>query len=93
VASPEYRTAKCDATAWLKGLWLSRPKLGGEMVLHARCYFPDKRKRDAGNYRKLITDVMSSVVYTDDSQLISETWERAGFDKVSPRIEITLRSA
>jgi len=90
VASPEYRAAKLDATAWLKRLWLSRPQLAGEMVLHARCFFPDRRKRDAGNYRKLITDALTGVVYSDDSQLVSETWERAGFDKDYPRIEVTL---
>jgi Holliday junction resolvase RusA-like endonuclease len=93
VASPEYRTAKAEATAWLTGLWLTRPKLTGEMTLYARCWFPDHRKRDAGNYRKLITDALTGVVYADDSQLVSETWERAGFDKVSPRIEVTLRAS
>jgi Holliday junction resolvase RusA-like endonuclease len=93
VASPEYRTAKNDAVLYLMALWCSRQKLDGDMVLHARCFFPDKRKRDAGNYRKLITDALSGVVYADDSQLVSETWERAGFDKQSPRIEVTLRPA
>jgi Holliday junction resolvase RusA-like endonuclease len=93
VASSEYRNAKRAAVGWLTVLWRSRPQLTGDMVLHARCFFPDKRKRDAGNYRKLITDALSGVVYADDSQLVSETWERAGFDKQSPRIEVTLRPA
>ena len=90
VASPQYRRAKQHAAAWLRGYWGARARVSGDLVLHARCFFPDRRKRDAGNYRKLITDALSGVVYADDSQLVSETWERAGFDRDRPRIEVTI---
>ena len=93
VASPEYRRTKRHAELFLKGLWGARDRLVGDMALHARCWFPDRRKRDAGNYRKLITDALSGLVYADDSQLVRETWERAGFDKERPRVEITLEVA
>lgn len=90
MASPEYRRSKQHAAAWVRGYWGARGKMVGDLVLHARCWFPDKRKRDAGNYRKLITDTLSGIVYTDDSQLVCETWERVGFDKERPRIEISI---
>lgn len=90
VASPEYRTAKRHAEVFLAAMWGPSAKLTGDIRLHAACWFPDKRKRDAGNYRKLITDALSGIVYADDSQLVSETWERAGFDKDHPSIIVTL---
>ena len=93
IASPEYREKKKLAEARLCAQWHHTPKLEGELKLHADCYFPDRRRRDAGNYRKLITDCLSGIAYADDSQLVSETWERAGLDRENPRIEITLEAA
>jgi Holliday junction resolvase RusA-like endonuclease len=90
--SPEYRAAKEQAEWEIKRQWRI-PALKGDVILHAKAYFPNKRKRDAGNYRKLITDAMSGICYADDSQLRSETWERAGFTKDEARIEITLEAA
>lgn len=93
IASHEYRERKEMAETFLCAAWHGKPKLKGELKLHARCYFPDRRKRDAGNYRKLITDSLSGIAYTDDSQLVSETWEKISIDRENPRIEITLESA
>ena len=92
IMSPGYRAAKHAARVILSSQWRAA-MLTGELALHARCWFPDKRKRDAGNYRKLVTDCLTGVAYTDDSQLVSETWERAGFDRENPRIELTLTPA
>ena len=92
-ASPEYREKKEVAETLLCAQWHGKPKMEGELQLHAECFFPDRRKRDSGNYRKLITDSLSGIAYTDDSQLVSETWERAGIDRENPRIEITLENA
>lgn len=92
-ASPEYREKKAVAETLLCAQWHHTPKMIGNLRLHARCYFPDRRRRDSGNYRKMLTDSLSGIAYTDDSQLISETWERAGIDKENPRIEITIEEA
>lgn len=92
IASPEYREKKEVAETLLCAQWHGKGKMSGELALHAQCFFPDKRKRDAGNYRKLITDCLSGIAYDDDSQLISETWERKGIDREQPRIEITLEA-
>lgn len=90
VTSPSYRRKKQAAERTLMVQWKGRAKLMGPIVLHARCYFPDARKRDAGNYRKLVTDALSGIAYTDDAQLHRETWERAGVDHANPRIELTI---
>lgn len=90
IASPEYREKKEVAETLLCAQWHHTPKLEGDLKLHAMCYFPDRRKRDSGNYRKLITDSLSGIAYADDSQLVCETWERGEIDRDNPRIEITL---
>src|SRR4051812_13208226 len=92
-SSPEYREKKEVAETLLVAQWHGKAKLEGELTLRAQCYFPDHRKRDSGNYRKLITDSLSGIAYSDDSQLVSETWVRAGIDRENPRIEIILESA
>lgn len=89
ITAPEYRAAK-EAAEWvIKGQWRNE-KLRGGLVLVARCFFPDNRRRDAGNYRKLCTDAMSGICYDDDAQLESETWQKAGIDKTNPRVEISI---
>lgn len=93
ITSGEYRAKKLMAETSLKSQWRPDLPLRGRVFLVARCFFPDKRKRDAGNYRKLITDALSGIAYADDGQLHSETWERAGIDTKNPRIEITLEAA
>lgn len=92
ITSPEYRAAKEKAEWEIKRQWRV-PALSGSVILHAKAYFPNMRKRDVGNYRKLITDAMSGICYGDDAQLSSETWMRVGVSKDNPRIEITLEAA
>ena len=89
ITSPEYRSRKAQAEIEIMRQWRT-PQIKGDVALHARVFFPNKRKRDAGNYRKLITDAMTGICYGDDAQLSSETWQRAGITKDAPRIEITL---
>jgi Holliday junction resolvase RusA-like endonuclease len=86
ITSPQYRKAK-EAAQW-KG-----DPLAGDVKLHAKLYFPDRRKRDVGNYRKLVTDALKGIAYSDDSQIVSETWDRAGYDKSAPRAEIVVLAA
>lgn len=91
VATTEYRTKKAEAATLAVLQWGPARKLTGDIHLTARCYFPDKRRRDAGNYRKLITDALTGTCYTDDSQLACETWRRAGVvPKGEARIEVLI---
>lgn len=89
ITSPEYRQAKESATLSIRRQWKGS-KLAGPLQLVARCYFPDKRKRDSSNYAKMIEDAMSGIAYDDDSQIEDSRWIKAGYDKENPRIEITV---
>lgn len=89
ITAPGYRKAKEQAAALLALAWTGLP-LQGAVALHARVWFPDRRKRDAGNYRKLLTDALTGIAYADDAQLWRETWERAGVDPKNPRVELVI---
>lgn len=92
--SREYRSAK-EAVAILAMSCIrgQRPRFEGDVELVATLYEPDKRRRDPGNYRKLVTDALEGIAYHDDKQIVSETWKRGGVDKANPRLEITLEAA
>lgn len=90
--SSEYRRGKQQVAERAK-LWWRQEAIAEDVALVARFWFPDKRKRDAGNYRKLLTDALTGIVYADDSQVIDERCIRAGFDKADPRAEITITLA
>lgn len=89
ITAPDYRAAKAQAELRFRAQWRV-PMLEGDVALVARVWFPDRRKRDAGNYRKLLTDALTGIAYSDDSQLVRETWERAGIDRESPRVELEI---
>lgn len=90
ITAPAYRLAKRSAELTLKQQWGRRPKLHGPVELVAVAWFPDNRKRDAGNYRKLLGDALTGIAYADDGQVWSETWKRGGIDRANPRIELCL---
>lgn len=89
IAAPGYRKAKADAVTLLLALWRGAPH-AVPVELTARAFVPDARKRDVGNYRKLITDALTGIAYTDDSLVHREVWERAGIDRKNPRVELTI---
>lgn len=84
VLTSRYRTALAAA-----GLFAMRERarvglaapLTGALTLTARVWFPDRRRRDVGNLRKLLTDAMKGIWYVDDEQLWRETWERCGIER------------
>lgn len=87
--SPKYRTAK-QQIAQRAVLYWRRAQMIGDVHLLARFYFPDARKRDAGNYRKALTDALTGIVYTDDSQLAGEHYLKGAIDRERPRVEVTI---
>lgn len=91
ITSPPYRQAKESAELSIKRQWGSHVKLSGPLSLTARCWFPDRRKRDAMNLAKMVGDALSGIVYDDDSQIEDERWIKAGTDKENPRVEIVVR--
>lgn len=92
VLSREYRDTK-EAVALLAMGQIRGPRPAlpsGPVSLLAEMWFPDARKRDAANYRKLVTDALTGIAYGDDAQIHDERWVRAGIDRANPRIEITI---
>lgn len=90
ILSSRYRTAKRDASLLMRvgnapQLWAVPCRFA------AVVWFPDARKRDAGNLRKLLTDAAQhAFIIADDSWIHDERWTRGGIDRVNPRVEITI---
>lgn len=89
IAAPKYREAK-EATRLLAMGAFRGPLITVPCEVRGVAYFPDARKRDAGNYRKLITDALTGIAYLDDALLHREVWERGPIDRENPRIEVTV---
>lgn len=56
-------------------------------------YFPDKRRRDAANYNKVLLDAFSGVIYQDDKQIADNSRYDPDFvvyDDLFKKIEIKL---
>jgi Holliday junction resolvase RusA-like endonuclease len=72
---------------------ISRTICGDAQVsLEARFWRPDNRRRDVGNYMKLVEDALTGLVYDDDGQI--QTWAISdeGIDRADPRVEITVEA-
>lgn len=94
ITAPAYRDAKAAATLRLIEQWNARPRFAGFVQLTGTVFMPDRRKRDAGNYRKLLTDALTGVAYEDDSQLVREVWELGGIvPKEQARVELIVKAA
>lgn len=87
--SSDYRRAK-QQIAERARLWWRQPPTEADVFVWVRLWFPDRRKRDAGNYRKLVTDALTGIVYADDSQACDERQTKVGYDKANPRAEVTI---
>jgi Holliday junction resolvase RusA-like endonuclease len=94
ITAPAYRDAKAAATLLLIQQWARRERFTGAVALTGTVYMPDRRKRDAGNYRKLLTDALSGIAYDDDSQLVREVWLLGGVvHKDLARVELLVEAA
>lgn len=91
ITAPKYRAAKESATLLFLASWKG-DMLSGPVEVCGKAFFPDARKRDAGNYRKLLTDALTGIAYFDDQQVHREVWERGPIDRANPRLELTIRS-
>lgn len=63
------------------------PASSNNFVVGIIYYFPDRRVRDLDNYKKLIYDGISGIVWEDDKQL-EFAFSRKLIDKENPRIEV-----
>lgn len=83
----DYRAAKRDIQQ-RAALWWKQAPTEADVFVWLKLWFPDRRKRDPGNYRKLVTDALTGIVYADDSQASDERQTRVGYDKEHPRAEV-----
>jgi Holliday junction resolvase RusA-like endonuclease len=78
-----------EAYQWeAKSQWKGQP-LEGDIDVSITLYFGTKRRADLDNFNKLSLDALTGIVYLDDSQIAKLSIER-GYDKASPRIEVTV---
>ena len=68
----------------------NRPRHTGKVAVSLEFYQPDQRRRDCGNYVKLLEDALTSYAYADDSQIKRLTWEDCGVDRSNPRVELVI---
>jgi Holliday junction resolvase RusA-like endonuclease len=78
------RDYNIDARYQCRGLMLREP-----LSITVRFYFKDNRRRDVDNFKKLIFDALTGVVYADDSLIVAEHTYKA-VDREKPRVEITV---
>lgn len=89
----KYRTSLAVASMLAAQQWargghvMLRDKVALTVTLHE----PDKRRRDVGNYVKLIQDCLTRVAFVDDSQVDELRVVRGHVDRFTPRAEIEIR--
>lgn len=76
--------------AWLaRRQWKDKKILTDKVGYKMRIYFPDKRRRDMDNYKRILFDALIGIVYNDDSQIIEECTKKF-IDQAYPRIELDI---
>lgn len=83
----KYRDALSAASILALMQWRA-PALKTSVSLSVTLYEPDKRRRDIGNYVKLIADCLTRVAFVDDSQIDDLRLMRGALDRANPRAEI-----
>ena len=68
-------------TKWVK------PGIGEWMYLDLAFYFPDKRIRDSHNCLKILMDVLETIVYDNDYNVMPRI-QFVEYDKENPRVEM-----
>jgi Holliday junction resolvase RusA-like endonuclease len=74
--------------------WQAKQQYKGKLIdspmfVCIKTYHDNHRKNDWDNFHKLSMDALTGIVYTDDS-LIEQVMIDKKYDKLNPRIEITI---
>lgn len=88
-----YRNALSNASVLVLGQCRGeRPKFTGPVRATFDFFPPDRRRRDCGNFTKLVEDAMTGAVYEDDSQVHEHTVRKMNVDMVEPRVEVVVEA-
>lgn len=86
-----YRAALSNASVLVMGqVRGERPRFTGPVRVTFDFFPPDRRRRDCGNFTKLVEDAMTDIVYADDSQVHEHTVRKMYVDLVEPRVEVSV---
>lgn len=92
MTSQKYRKSKDAIGAEALAVVSRIPHFDDDASLELRATFwlPNARRTDVTNYAKGLLDALIGIVYRDDWQVVSSTWERAGIDRKNPRVILHL---
>jgi crossover junction endodeoxyribonuclease RusA len=62
----------------------------GKVVIEYTYFWPDKRKRDTGNQKKVINDALQGIIVDNDCNILERDIDFM-VDRVNPRIELVIR--
>jgi len=63
------------------------PKPGRKVDLRYWVFWPDRRRRDAGNLLKVLLDSLEGILYVDDSAVLPRAMDYS-VDREHPRVEV-----
>lgn len=90
--SDEYRQAKAHAVEHVLIGSSGHSPTEEPVSVHLRCFWPDRRGRDADGPVKLICDALQGYVIEDDDQVQKVCSEKCGVDEDEPRIEVQVET-
>jgi crossover junction endodeoxyribonuclease RusA len=79
-------------TAWARQAGWTVPPAGTWVVLDVWVWWPDQRRRDAGNLLKVLDDACIGAIVTDDRWLLPRI-QGVAVDRAAPRVEVAPRVA
>lgn len=78
---------------WLARKWMAdtgwKPTERTKLYLRYWIYWPDRRRRDAGNVEKVLTDSLKGILFDDDQYVLPQAMDYQ-VDRDKPRVEIEL---
>jgi crossover junction endodeoxyribonuclease RusA len=70
IKSQQYREWEKEAARALEIQFINKPTMKGRLSVEYRFEFPDKRRRDIGNFEKALSDFLEAAgVYENDCQI------------------------
>ena len=78
---------------WLAKEWAQKTgwtkTVKTKLYLRYYIYWPDRRKRDAGNVEKVLSDSLKGILFDDDQYVLPQAMDFS-VDRGNPRVEVEL---